>query len=368
MSFVILGLGTAQPPTSVTQAESIGVARSLCCRTEEHATWLPGVYSGAGVARRHLAFDSVLIDDILNGTRHSASMFLPSGAADDLGPTTGQRMRHYAEHAVPLALQAAGQALKRSGLAPGEITHLVTVSCTGFGAPGVDVRLVRGLQLAPTVQRTHVGFMGCHGALNGLRVAKAFTAAEAGARVLLCAVELCGLHYYYGWDAQKMVANALFADGAAAVVGAPEAAAPADGWRLAASGSCLLPDSENAMTWPVGDHGFEMTLSKQVPALIARHLRPWLEAWLDRQGVALAAVGSWAVHPGGPRIVGAVEEALGLPREATAESRQVLAECGNMSSPTLLFILDRLRRRPAPRPCVALGFGPGLNAEVALFC
>ena len=150
----------------------------------------------------------------------------------------------------------------------------MTVSCTGFRAPGVDIEVIKTLGLAATVQRTHVGFMGCHGALNGLRAARAFVEADPAARVLLCAVELCGLHYHYDWDPQRMVANALFADGAAAVVGVPESAAPSEAWRLAANGACLFPDSEDAMTWTVGDHNFEMTLSKGVPGLIARNLRP----------------------------------------------------------------------------------------------
>ena len=180
-------------------------------------------------------------------------------------------------------------------------------------------------------------------------------------------MELCTLHYHYGWEAQKVIANALFADGAAAVVGAPDGAAPPETWQVAATGSCLIPDSATAMSWVIGDHGFEMSLSKFVPRLIAMHLRPWLEGWLHRHGVAIDQVGSWAVHPGGPRILDAVEESLCLPRRATDVSRAVLAEHGNMSSPTILFILDRLRAAEAPRPCVALGFGPGLMAEAVLF-
>ena len=286
--------------------------------------------------------------------------------SDDSGPTTGQRLRHYADLAPPLAVAASLDALSHCGLDAAEFTHLVTVSCTGFVAPGLDVALIRGLKLRPTIQRTHVGYMGCHGALNGLRVASAFTGADPDARVLLCAVELCSLHYYYGWNPSKVVANALFADGAAAVVGVPLAAAPANAWHVAATGSCLIPDSTDAMTWTIGDHGFEMTLSKQVPGLIARYLRPWLEAWLAGQDLALEDVQSWAIHPGGPRILSAVEEGLNLSREAAAASRDVFREHGNMSSPTILFILDRLRRQNAKRPCVALGFGPGLMAEAAL--
>ena len=212
-------------------------------------------------------------------------MFLPTGAPDETGPTTGQRMQHYAELAPPLAVAAAADAMRRSGLDATDLTHLITVSCTGFIAPGLDVALIRGLELRPTIQRTHVGYMGCHGALNGLRVARAFTAAEPEARVLLCAVELCSLHYHYGWrNPGKVIANALFSDGAAAVIGVPLAAAPANAWRVAATGSCLIPDSADAMTWTIGDHGFVMTLSKRVPGLIAEHLRPWLESWLAEQG------------------------------------------------------------------------------------
>lgn len=121
------------------------------------------------------------------------------------------------------------------------------------------------------------------------------------------------------------------------------------------------------MTWTIGDHGFQMTLSKRVPNLIATQLRPWLESWLRQNGLTLAEIGSWAVHPGGPRILDAVDEALDLGPNALAVSREVLAEHGNMSSPTILFILDRLRSSGAPRPCVALGFGPGLMAEAMLF-
>jgi prepilin-type processing-associated H-X9-DG protein len=365
MSFAILGMGTAVPAAVIDQEKAQRIALSLCCRTAEQSTWLPAIYQGSGIATRHMVYTADVVLDILNGTRHSRSPFLPTGKDDDRGPGTAVRMQYYAAEAGPLALRAARQALEQSGLPREELTHLVTVSCTGFQAPGVDVELIQELGLPSTLQRTHVGFMGCHGALNGLRVARAFTAADPGARVLLCATELCSLHYYYGWGPQKVVANALFADGSAAVVGAPAAAG--DAWRLTASGSCVFPDSREAMTWTVGDHGFEMTLSQKVPGLIATHLRPWLQTWLREQGLELAQVATWAVHPGGPRILTAVEEALGLERTATEASRAVLAAYGNMSSPTVLFILDHLRERQAPRPCVALGFGPGLAVEAALF-
>jgi predicted naringenin-chalcone synthase len=367
MSLAILGLGTAVPAVSVTQSDAMRIARAVCCRTKEQETWLPMMYDHTGIRSRHLAFGRAVVEDILHGTRHSQSVFLPSGRDDDHGPTTGQRMRHYTAEAGPLAVRAAGLALRQSGLAPADLTHLVTVSCTGFQAPGVDYELIQGLGLAPTAQRTHIGFMGCHGALNGLRVARAFADSEPDARILVCAVELCVLHYHYSWDPQKIIANAIFADGAAAAVGVPDTQASADAWRVTATGSCLLPDSRQAMGWTIGDHGFEMTLSKSVPGLIREHLRPWLAEWLARYGLRVETVGSWAIHPGGPRILDAAALALGLGEDKLTSAREVFAAFGNMSSPTILFIIEHLRRRRSPLPCVALGFGPGLVAEAVLF-
>jgi predicted naringenin-chalcone synthase len=368
MSFAILGLGTAVPETVIDQDDALRIARSLCCRTEEQATWLPALYGHAGIDSRHSVFGVDVVRDVLDGTRHSGSPFLPTGLPADRGPSTAERMRHYTRYAGPLAVRAARQAVEQAQLDPDTLTHLVTVSCTGFRAPGVDLALIEGLGLPRGVQRTQVGYMGCHGALNGLRVARAYAEAEAGARVLLCAVELCSLHYHYGWDPQKVVANALFADGAAAVVGARAEGESGDGWRVRASGSCVFPGCADAMTWTVGDHGFEMTLSKRVPGLIAESLRPWLEGWLAGHGLKVREVPSWAVHPGGPRILDAVAESLELTHEQTADARAVLARHGNMSSPTVLFILAQLRARRAPRPCVAMAFGPGLAVEAALLC
>jgi predicted naringenin-chalcone synthase len=362
MSFRIRGMGTANPPDRVTPEDGLGVARVIGGPTARESGFLAAVYAGTGNKSRYMVHGRGVVRDILDGTRFSDSQFLPNGDPNYYGPGTGYRNRRYATESARLAVEAAAPAVAAARFTPDSVTHLITVSCTGFAAPGIDLALIRGLGLRPTVERTHVGFMGCHGALNGLRVANAY-ASDSAARVLLCAVELCSLHYHFGDDAEKVVANAIFADGAAAVVGD---AAAGPGWRVAATGSCLIPDSAEAMTWNIGDHGFEMTLGKQVPRKIAKSLRGWLSGWLAANRLTVGDVESWAVHPGGPRIVEAVEEALGLPKAATAASREVFAEFGNMSSPTVLFILKRLMEANAPRPCVMLGFGPGLVAEAVL--
>jgi predicted naringenin-chalcone synthase len=354
----ILGLGTAIPARSIAQDASLEMARFISSPARDQDRLLPILYRRTSVRRR----GSVLLDEDVNGDiGHVQSFFAPSSGPRDLGPGTGIRLDRYALEAPVLAAQAAGAAMADAGIEPARITHIVTVSCTGFMAPGLDAALIKALRLSPQTQRTHVGFMGCHGAINGLRVAKAFSDADPTARVLVVAVELCSLHFHYGTDPEQMVANALFADGAAGVVvGSSNDAARAG---LAGFSSCIVPDSEDAMTWRIGDHGFEMTLSAQVPDLLRAHLRGWLEPWLAKAGLSRADIGGWAIHPGGPRIVGTVEEVLELPPGSTDASRSILAAHGNMSSPTVLFILAELMRRNVPRPYVALGFGPGLVAE-----
>lgn len=387
----LLGIGTALPPGSLSQAEAAEVAVTLGAGRPRAVAEL---YRRSRVERRH----AVIFGDPSAGEdaqERMRSYYPPPSvepladsadgnghppthaATDDRGPTTAPRLRAYARHATHLAADAARSALAAAGIQGSDVTQLVVASCTGFSAPGVDIRLITALGLSPMVGRTTIGFMGCHGAINALRIARALAAAEPGDTVLMVAVELCALHFQYGDDAQQTVANALFADGAGAVMlrretgeGDTEAEAAARGVaHIAACGSTLLPDSAGDMTWIIGDHGFEMTLSPRVPERIEAHLRPWLTMWLGERGLAVADVAHWVIHPGGPRVIDTVERALSLPAGAGDASRAVLRECGNMSSPTVLFILERVLRESGGHlrgPCVMLAFGPGLVAEAAL--
>jgi len=368
MLAALLGLGTATPPLSLTRDESIDAARVLCAENDDQAAMLGTLHRQSGVEARQVVYTPEEFRYIVYGEGECDSPFIPKGVGDR-GPSTAERMERFEAEALPIALKACREALEAAEADPGSITHLVTVSCTGLAAPGVDLGLMKALGMSPSVERTHVGFMGCHGALNGLRVARGLIAAEPGARVLLCSIELCSLHYSYGWNPKRMVGNVLFSDGSAAVVMEADSNTqrPGDRWRLAANGARLFPDSERAMAWLVRDHGFEMILSTRVPGLIQRNLRPWLDEWLAGRGLSVGEIGSWAVHPGGPRVLSGVGEALGVEPPALDAARTILARHGNMSSATVLFILNELTRQQAPLPCVAMGFGPGLAAEVALF-
>jgi predicted naringenin-chalcone synthase len=359
MSLVLAGIGTAVPAHSIEQREAAGIVAPFCCTTDEQERQLKALYRLSGVRTRH----SVLLESSSNSRAARQSFYTDPGTD---GPSTADRMLRYEQDAAPLALSAAQAALTEAETSPVEVTHLVSVSCSGFAAPGFDLALMRDLPLPAATARTHLGFMGCHGMLNGLRVARAFTEADPRACVLLCAVELCSLHQQYGWRPDQIVANALFSDGAAAAVVRQATETATADWRVTASGSTVIPETADLMEWHIRDHGFEMVLSPQVPEVIRRELRPWLADWLANHGLTIEAVGSWAVHPGGPRILQATAQAAGFEAAHLDDSQQILARYGNMSSATLLFILERLRRRNAPRPCLALAYGPGLTIEAAL--
>jgi predicted naringenin-chalcone synthase len=361
MSISVAGIGTAVPEFEIDQTDAAEQASQLCYENAEQRRQVKMLYRRTGVQTRR----SVVLQSATNG-RPAQQTFYANSSQMAHGPTTAERMLAYERHAGPLATEAAGRALANANVSPLDIIHLVTVSCSGFSAPGFDLAILEELGLSSGVARTHVGFMGCHGALNGLRVAKAFAETGSDSCVLLCAVELCSLHHQYGWQPDQIVANALFADGAAALVA--RKAAPADlGWQLLDQVSAVVPGSRELMSWRVRDHGFQMTLSSELPRLIGHTLKPWLNEWLGQHGLSIAQIASWAIHPGGPRILSSCADALGLVADQLADSKAILAEYGNMSSPTILFVLDRLQRRDAPRPCVALAFGPGITIEAALF-
>ncbi|QDT11518.1 type III polyketide synthase [Planctomycetes bacterium K23_9] len=362
MTVFINGIGTHTPRGSILQSDAGKLAERYCCPTPEQSRLLPVLYRRTRVRRRH----SVLLDGDFSWD-NVPSLYHQSVDENDRGPTTQTRMAIYRDTAAILGATACVQAIEQSSFAADTITHLITTSCTGFYAPGFDIELVAQLGLSPDVSRNHLGFMGCHAAMNAMRMAQGYVLADPSCRVLICAVETCTLHHQYGWDPQSIVANALFADGAAAlIVSAEPPTDPADGLHHVASRSFIVPDTTDAMSWQIGDHGYRMTLESTVPETIRKQLGPWMSEFLDQHGLSQSDIGGWLVHPGGPRILDATSEALGLPDDALAESMSVLENYGNMSSPTVLFVLQQALKAKRPGPYVMLGFGPGLTIEAAL--
>ena len=273
--------------------------------------------------------------------------------ADGLMPPTSARMALYAEHAPALALAAIA---KLGSL--GRITHIVVASCTGFTAPGLDQVIAGRLGLDPSVERVLIGFMGCYAAVTALKTARHIVRSEPDARVLVVTVELSTLHLQPATDLEPLLAMLQFGDGAAAAI----VEATGGGLGLDAPFAATLPDSAGLIEWHIGDTGFAMHLSGEVPGRIAAALADPVARAALTGGVEAGAIDGWAVHAGGRSILDAVEAALGLDKAALADSRAVLAENGNMSSSTLMFVLERLFVR-RPTQGVALAFGPGLAAE-----
>jgi predicted naringenin-chalcone synthase len=358
----INGIGTSVPTNWIAQQDAAVLAQSLQSVAGSTPRALAALYRRSGVGARH----SVVLESSSNGEAARQSFYCPATSAADRGPWLSQRMKRFEQEAGTLAAEASRSALAAARIDPARVTHLITVSCTGFVAPGFDVELFCRLPLRATVARTHIGFMGCHAALNALRVARAFILAEPQAVVLICAVELCTLHQQYSNDAGQLVSNSLFADGAAAMVCSGTTRDEPQAWRLMANGATILSDTLDEMTWRLGDHGFQMALSANVPDILRAQLRGWIEPWLMEHGLSVHQVAHWAVHPGGPRVLTAVAEALRLEPTSLEASRETLHRYGNMSSPTVVFILERLRMTGAGGPCVAMGFGPGLAFEAAL--
>lgn len=303
--------------------------------------------------------------------------FFPSNWSLNPAPTTKERNRLYREKVIPLAEAAARDAIESAGLTAMDITHVIAVSCTGFFAPGIDIELVKRLGMRASTQRTMIGFMGCYAAFNGMRVANSFCQSNPGARVLLVCAELCTLHFRVSDSMEHAVINSLFSDGAAAAIFSADDAADASGELAYESSHCLLDDdSIDYMTWDIGDHGFDMGLSARVPSVLAEHLPKFVDDLAGAGGLARADIDFWAVHPGGRSIIDKAREVLELSEDDLFNSTEVLRLNGNMSSPTILFILKRMledhrdNRRKGGKGFaagIAAAFGPGLTLEGALF-
>lgn len=278
---------------------------------------------------------------------------------------TERRMRAFREAAVPLGVEAIESCLADAGLEALDVDQLTVVSCTGYGTPGLDILLARELGMPDTVQRVHIGHMGCYAAVPGLATVADAATARGKVAILLC-LELTSLHVQPPTrDLEQIVSHALFSDAAVAAAVVP------DGGGFEVVDVVARTDSEHAalMTWDVTDHGFLMGLSAKVPDVLERHVAGTVESLLAPEGLELDDVAAWAVHPGGPRILDVIGERLGLPDDGLAESRAVLRDHGNCSSPTVLLVLDEIRRNRDLHdgdPVIFMAFGPGLTLYAAL--
>ncbi|WP_151086596.1 type III polyketide synthase [Hymenobacter baengnokdamensis] len=358
-------IGTATPAHRLAQPTIADFMAGALALDEGGTRKLRALYRVSGIEHRH----SVLAD---YGRANGDYDFFPNTPGLEPFPSVSQRMAAYRREALPLALAAAHDSLRQApGVEAASLTHLITVSCTGMYAPGLDIELVAALGLPASVRRTCVNFMGCYAAVNALRLADSICRADPAARVLVVSVELCTLHFQKSQEEDHLVSNALFADGAAAclVLGEP-LPGPAPCLALRAFHCGLAPEGTKDMAWHIGDFGFEMTLSGYVPALIQRGIGQLTADLLKDLPVRREDIKHFALHPGGRKILEAIEQALHLSKHDNRYAYQVLRDYGNMSSATVLFVLRELLAAATPAdngaPVLSCAFGPGLTMEAML--
>ena len=363
----LYGIGTSLAPYTATQRHphrfmtQVIEARATEAELDRGLLFLDSIHEGCGIDRRYSVIEDFTLSD------PEAFSFFPKNWRLDPFPTTAQRMELYEKMSIEMAEEAARKSLADAGIAAEEVTHLIVTTCTGLYAPGPDILLVKRLGLRPDTRRTIIGFMGCYGAFNGLRMADQIVKAEPDAVVLQVCVELCTLHYQADLEPQAIIGNCLFGDGAASAVYA--ACDRFDGGhRDVVTSHChITHDSLDQMQWHIGDHGFTMVLDVEIPATLLKGGAQFIDTVLDRAEMKKDDIHGWVVHPGGPRIIDAVRDSAGLDEEDVQLSRSVLSEFGNMSSATVLFVLERqLRRAPEDDNLMMIGFGPGLTMEGAV--
>lgn len=331
-------------------------------------------FNGSGIDTRH-----TVIRELASSEGGSDAMFYDRGSGLLLSPSTGARNDVYIRESSRLFVEAARRTIEADpDVIASDVTHVITVSCTGFHAPGPEYAVVRALGLSDAVQRYHFGFMGCYASMPAMRAASQFCRADPDAVVLVVSVELCTLHIRSSDDPDQIVASSLFADGAAAaIVTARDLPTPVPALRLDGFHTAIAAEGEKDMAWTIGDSGFEMILSTAVPQIIGETIIGALRPLYAAEGELAAAfdqgrvgdrVAHWAIHPGGRSILDRVQERLRLSDAQLRPARETLRVYGNMSSATILFVLQRILdggARDGER-VAAMAFGPGLTAESAL--
>lgn len=346
-------VGTAVPAYEVHDTFRT-FAQSLFAGDRRRAAIFKRMAALSGIERRYsvLAPAGTGANDAIN-----AHEFYRPGAY----PDTAARMRVFEQYSPALA-QAAVDKLDLGAADRDSVTHLLITCCTGFSAPGLDFEIIERCKLPNSVERTMIGFMGCYAAINALKLARHIVRSEPASRVLVLNLELCTLHLQETREIEQMLSFLLFGDGcAAAFVTAEPSGIALDRFR-----AVVVPGTGGLITWNIGEFGFDMMLSGQVPGTIHDALRSSAGEILN--GSDARTIDLWAVHPGGRTVLDAVERAFALAPEALAASRDVLRRYGNMSSGTVMFVLESMLRNAVngAKGC-AMAFGPGLTAETMLF-
>lgn len=357
----ITAIATANPPYKHRQSNISEFMTALYPISEQERRKIRLMYDRSGIETRY----SILPD---YSSDSEERIFFPKNKNLEPFPNIEKRMEYFHKHAAALGIKAVEQCLSDRTRA-NDITHLITVSCTGLAAPGLDIELIHKLGLRNDVYRTSVNFMGCYAAFHALKQADMICKTTPGASVLIVCIELCTLHFQKKYDTDNITANLLFADGAAAVLVKPSSETESPCLHIKHFYSEVVREGHSDMAWQLSGTGFLMTLSSYIPALIKKGIDRLTSDALQKFGMLKEQIERWAIHPGGKKILEAVESALNIPKKSLTHSYEILKNYGNMSSPTILYVLKDImdKDRPATGEHIfAAGFGPGLIIETAV--
>jgi predicted naringenin-chalcone synthase len=350
-------IATSVPEYQFNQDELRERMKQVVDGTDRDRRIIHQIYSRSGIETRH----SVVNDFQKSGTH---TLFF-----NGQGPSPGTQSRNdtYIREGRKLFVDVAKKLASHSEFNASEITHLITVSCTGFYAPGPDFDIIRALKLNPGIERYHLGFMGCYASIPALKLADQICRADEEATVMIVSVELCTLHFQANSKLDDLLSASVFADGGAGAIISSKAPSTR-GYKIDGFASALLDKGENDMAWSIGDRGFNMILSSYIPDLLADSLEDFLRPVLKQYNISQNEIDEWGVHPGGRAILDKVQSVLSLPEHSLEASRSVLSKFGNMSSATILFVLQELLEQSNTESSrtIAMAFGPGLTLETAL--
>jgi len=355
----ITAIGTANPIHRFSQSTIADFMLRSMKLNNGDGRKLKTIFKATGIEYRH-----TVIEDY---GRTGDYTFFSRAANFEPFPSTENRLHFFREHALGLSVASVKDLLSSTkSFDVKEVTHLIVVCCTGMYAPGLDIDLVKKLGLKTSVQRTAINFMGCYAAFNALKVADAFCKSDGDAKVLIVCTELCSLHFQPEGTDDNLLANALFADGSASVLVESKTSSTIR-LKLASFHNDLSQNGEQEMAWTVGDLGFEMRLSAYVPEIIKSGIAAITNSLLEKISKKLSDIQHFAIHPGGKKILEVIEQELGITKEQNQKAYDVLQRYGNMSSPTVLFVLKEiiksLTKNNQGDHILSFAFGPGLTLE-----
>jgi predicted naringenin-chalcone synthase len=360
---MLIDISTSVPPYKVDQAvASAELKKRMAPESPVIQRLIDMASSQSGISSRYIV--------VPDADASSENKFYTNGEVH-VSPDTKNRMQEYEKWSKYLVKNAVEGLIKKTNVNPSEIERLITVSCTGFYAPGFDHYIVEQFNLPKTVKRTHIGFMGCAASIIGFNSVLESLALDQESNILLVSCEICSLHLQLAPTRDNILSNMIFADGAAAALfSRSEELSKKRGLKIINTQSVLFPSSADYMGWKIGNNGFEMILSSELPKIILNQAVPTAVKMLESMGVKKESVKHWALHPGGRAILDSLQKGLCLSDEEMQPSRRVLNNYGNTSSVSILFVLNEFLREgklEKGESLCAIAFGPGLSMEMALF-